>query len=268
MLLWSENVRIETPEQIDFEVEVAGPGSRLLAQLVDWIIKWVIVCFLLMIGGAVISVLEGVTYDRWSRATANLFVAILLLVICLFFLGYDVYFEGLRNGQTPGKRMCGIRVVREGGAPIDTTAAFIRNLVGLADFLPFCYLVGGVVMIFNSRAQRLGDMAAGTLVMRERRDEAPDNVARHIRRLASDDYVFRQDCLDRCDPNDTNVLHSFFARYFGMERRERRRLRERLCDIFLHKVRYLRSDWMNSPRTARSFLASLYRNLKAHRRYR
>jgi uncharacterized RDD family membrane protein YckC len=266
-MLWSDNLRIETPEQIDFDLEVAGPGSRFVAQFVDWIFKWLIIGGLMVVGLCLVGLLTSRGVDDWSRATRNIYIAVLIVLAVVIFFGYDIYFEGFRNGQTPGKRLSGIRVVRDGGGPIDASAAFIRNLVGVADYLPSFYLLGGLVMTLNSRAQRLGDMAAGTIVIRERRDEAPDDVEPLIKEMASEAFTFRPDHLDRCGAGDLHVLYSFFARYYIMEKRERRRLAEKLCDIFVEKTGYAPENPIESRHAVRSFLASLYRDLKARRQY-
>jgi len=266
---WSENVRIETPEQIDFDLEVAGPGNRFVAQFVDWIFKWLILLGLGLIALLFAALLSKGGVDDWSRSTQNAFIAFLVMLGFVIFFGYDIYYEGYRNGQTPGKRIAGIRVVRDSGGPIDATAAAIRNLVGLADFLPMFYLLGGFIMLLNGRSQRLGDMAAGTIVIRERHEETPDDELEHqIQNLANPDVAFTPEHLDRCEPNDIHVLHTFFGRYRDMERQERRRLSEKLCDIFLQKTRYRPLEPILGRVAVMEFLASLYRDLKARKQYR
>jgi len=90
------------------------------------------------------------------------------LSLFLVFEGYFVAFEALWNGQTPGKRAVGLRVVREGGFPLDFRGAVIRNLLRIVDFLPSGYLVGVCMILFHAESRRVGDIAAGTLVIRER----------------------------------------------------------------------------------------------------
>jgi uncharacterized RDD family membrane protein YckC len=90
--------------------------------------------------------------------------------------GYYIFFEMLWNGQTPGKRLVGLRVLRSDGTPITLTESIIRNLVRFVDFLPLFYGLGVVVMFVNAQSRRLGDLAAGTLVVRDRADLTLDNL--------------------------------------------------------------------------------------------
>jgi hypothetical protein len=97
-------------------------------------------------------------------------VAVLLLVNFLLIWGYYVAFEMLWNGQTPGKRVCNLRVMRENGYALGFLDSLIRNLVRIIDFLPLYYGVGVVTMLIDNRSRRLGDLAAGTIVVKERGD--------------------------------------------------------------------------------------------------
>jgi uncharacterized RDD family membrane protein YckC len=109
---------------------------------------------------------------------ANGAAAIYAVVAFLFFWGYDVAFEVLASGRTPGKRWNGLRVVRSEGQPIGFLASATRNLLRLIDWLPSLYLVGMVSIFVTGRNQRLGDIVAGTVVVREHRAgiESPRKV--------------------------------------------------------------------------------------------
>src|SRR4051812_40364926 len=93
--------------------------------------------------------------------------AVFLVLVFLVWFGYDVLFEVLANGRTPGKRACGLRVVRSGGQPIGFVASSVRNLLRLVDGPLTSYIAGIVSIVVSKRNQRLGDMAADTLVVRE-----------------------------------------------------------------------------------------------------
>lgn len=263
---WGESVRVETPEQIDFDLEVAGPGSRLVAQLLDWVYKWLILGGLALLG-LFVAALAGRDPGGWSDAAESVFYGALIVVGCLVFLGYDIYFEGVRNGQTPGKRAAGIRVVRDTGGPIDVQQACIRNLVGLADFLPAFYGLGGLVMLLNVRGQRLGDMAAGTVVIRERHAVVPDDQLAWVVERAGNAYPFRREQLAHCEPGDLHVLESFFGRYGTLDPLPRRKLAANLCDIFLKKTGYQLTEPLSGSDKEVVFLAALYRDLDAQRRH-
>src|SRR5262249_41131037 len=132
------------------------------AALIEGIIELVILValFLLLVGGGSF----GVTPDHGGFAVALYTIAAFLVIV-----GYDVAFEVLNSGRTPGKRLNGLRLVREGREPVTFLASSVRNTLRLIDILPAVYLVGCASILVTSRNQRVGDLAAGTLVVRERK---------------------------------------------------------------------------------------------------
>lgn len=96
-------------------------------------------------------------------------IAIVVAVLFVIFFGYFIAFEAFWNGQTPGKKLLGIRVVRDGGFPIDAAGSFVRNLIRVGELALGFYALSAVVMLISPENKRLGDMAAGTLVVREER---------------------------------------------------------------------------------------------------
>ncbi|HLJ94441.1 MAG TPA: RDD family protein, partial [Gemmataceae bacterium] len=224
---WTDNVRIETPEQIDVSLELAGLGSRFVARVLDWMIKLGIAVVVGILGAIVLGLLG---YAPGAKTVSIYVLTLLVGLFYAFFLGYDIYFEVRRNGQTPGKRRAGIRVIREEGAPLDFRSACIRNLLGTADFLPAFYLLGGLFVLLTPRNQRLGDLAAGTIVIRERAVAAPADVAVEVGRLASPELVFTADQLAACNPNGRHILRSFFQRYHQLADEPRHRLARSLAE--------------------------------------
>ncbi len=158
-------MRIETPEQIEVDLELAGLGSRFVAQLIDWFWKILITAVLGFLTAVVLAMLGA---GKLAERPNPLLLAVVIAVFYLLWLGYGIYFELRRSGQTPGKRVAGIRVIQAGGAPLDFRAACVRNLLAAADFLPVFHILGAVLILLTERRQRLGDMAAGTIVTRER----------------------------------------------------------------------------------------------------
>jgi uncharacterized RDD family membrane protein YckC len=152
---YEDRIRIATPEGVDLELILAGVGSRFASALVDFTIQAVLVTAV----GIVLTV-TGVFDSGWGYAVGT-------LITFAVFAGYDVSFEVLASGRTPGKRMNGLRVVRTDGTPVRFLTSAIRNLLRLVDFLPSFYLVGIGAVLATRRNQRLGDLAAGTLVVRE-----------------------------------------------------------------------------------------------------
>ena len=146
---------VETPERIRFRYHVAGPVRRGLAYLLDLVIRGLILMVTAMLGFA-----GGLGQ---VRASGGLW----LLMAFAIEWGYGVVFEGFWNGQTPGKRALGLRVVKDGGYPVGFIDALLRNLLRTADFLPVGYLLGALVMTGDRRFRRLGDLVAGTMVVIE-----------------------------------------------------------------------------------------------------
>jgi len=164
-----EDYNIETPENVTFGYEVADIGIRFIALLLDTIIQ----AAALAVVTLVILLLAGLVAVRDMTGPV---LAVWVLLVFIVFWGYFILFELLWNGQTPGKRATRIRVVRTDGNPAGPFEIVVRELVRIVDFLPSGYALGVVVMFLNRRARRLGDFAAGTLVVKERRDVALESL--------------------------------------------------------------------------------------------
>ena len=154
----TDDLVVTTPERVSFDYQLAGPGSRFLAQLIDFPLQLValVAAFLLSIG---IGTLTG--NGRLAQLLAAVFGFLTIW-------GYYPVIETLWGGQTLGKHVFGLRVVGDRGEPITWVQALVRNLVRLVDFLPGLYGIGLVVLFMNGRGKRLGDLAAGTVVVREK----------------------------------------------------------------------------------------------------
>jgi uncharacterized RDD family membrane protein YckC len=154
------NLLIDTPENIDLEAEIAGFGSRCMAALLDY---------------SIMSVLLLGIYYLFARAFGGrlsnraVYDALLVLIVFCVFTFYHLFFELAWNGQTPGKRRLGLRVVQANGLPLTTSSGIVRNLVRVFDFLPLVYGFGLISLFATRKTQRLGDLAARTVVIRERR---------------------------------------------------------------------------------------------------
>ena len=175
-----ETLIIETPERVQLAFALASIGNRFLAVVVDhfiqffsiFVVAWALIS-LTQIGQTVQK--EGFSqfFDEMPKWT----LAILIIVLFLIFAGYFVFFEWIWNGQTPGKRLMKLRVIREDGRPITFWESLARNLLRLFDTFPGfvipIYSIGLITIFMSNRDQRLGDLFAGTVVVRERTDEAP-----------------------------------------------------------------------------------------------
>jgi len=167
---------IETPERVELHYVLANVGNRFLAAAIDHLIQ---------VGlGFVVLVMAG-AFNRGGLFSSMGIWAAALTVLSIFaiYWGYFVVFETLWSGQTPGKRIMRLRVVREDGRPVRFFEVFVRNLLRIAlDFQPIpTYAIGVVSIIFSARSKRVGDFVAGTVVVKERATEAPSlNEIIHI----------------------------------------------------------------------------------------
>ena len=170
------SVTVRTPEAIAFYYELAGLGSRFLALCIDTLIQMAVLIALFALG---LASTRGVTaiaasFHVSDKTLASALVATVVLVIFALFNGYFIAFEMLWNGQTPGKRLLGIRVVRDGGYAVELAGSVIRNLVRIVEFAVGFYCLSVVTMVLSSENKRLGDYAAGTIVVRDRGFEVRD----------------------------------------------------------------------------------------------
>src|SRR5690348_9718516 len=161
----SQTIDVETPELVVFSYTIAGVGSRALAALIDAVICLGAILALLFVLAAVSPTRteqsRGGVFDAWAAAIVG------IAIFCVLW-GYYVLFEGLADGQTPGKRMLRLRVVRDGGYSVTFGASAVRNLVRFVDIQPgLFYTVGMLSVIFSKSGKRLGDIVAGTIVVRE-----------------------------------------------------------------------------------------------------
>jgi uncharacterized RDD family membrane protein YckC len=223
---YDDRVTIATPEGVDLDLRLAGLGSRFVATTIDLLIQSaIIVAAGLALVGVEIFSEESVV----SGAGAAVFSVVLFLIIA----GYDILFEVLASGRTPGKRWTGLRVVRSGGQPVGFITSTIRNLLRLVDFLPFSYLVGIVSILVTRRNQRLGDVAAGTLVVRERVGDV--HRARPVPPPGVLDAELAWD-VSAITGDELAAVRSFLERRAGLTSEARVLLAERLAERLRDKV--------------------------------
>ncbi|MFV9507535.1 MAG: RDD family protein [Oscillochloridaceae bacterium umkhey_bin13] len=175
----NERYLVETPEIVTLEYAVAGAGSRCMAAVIDTLL---ILLLQLALGFVIVMLtsLAGVGLEALNEVALTIWALLGFGLIWGFYLGFEL----LWSGQTPGKRMFGLRVIREGGRPLDFSASAIRNLVRAVDFLPFGYGVGLLTMVADRWSRRPGDLAAGTLVVREGVSLSLADLSREVRPVA------------------------------------------------------------------------------------
>jgi uncharacterized membrane protein SpoIIM required for sporulation/uncharacterized RDD family membrane protein YckC len=242
---YEQTVDVETPELVVLTYSIAGIGSRAMAAITDLVIVAATVAVLAIVFFAVVSTGGFSGFDlggSWG-------IAILILVQFTLLWGYYVLFEGLMDGQTPGKRVHRIRVVREGGYSVTFGASAVRNLIRVIDMQPlFLYLVGMISVVATKRGRRLGDIVAGTIVVREdaRRAAAPapsvsareghGDAAALQTQLSEDEYL---------------VLGRFVERWSTLDALKRAALAQQLATRFAAAL-------PDDPRAAGQKLLELY----------
>jgi uncharacterized RDD family membrane protein YckC len=212
----SEKLTIDTPEQIALEFPLASAGSRFLALAIDTLLQLGGFCLLgiLAVAAFTLGVAGESSPGTWALAA---------IVLCGFLLYYGYYaaFEALWNGQTPGKRAIRLRVITTSGRPISAYDALLRNLLRIVDQLPGIYTVGLISIFFTERNQRLGDLAADTVVVHEQpitRQDLPTETV-HVRRGAA-----------RLTAQEIAVIETFLARREGLHDDLRYRTARTLAD--------------------------------------
>jgi uncharacterized RDD family membrane protein YckC len=168
MDLNSDQLNIDTPELVAIEMPLAGIGSRFIALLIDtliWAAGLIVLGLVLWAFKPALQAFSNLSY-QWT-------VAVFTITIFLLNWGYFTLFEAFWHGRTPGKRVARIRVIQQSGRAIGIFESMARNFIRYVDQIPFFYAVGVIAVFATRQHQRLGDLAAGTLVVRDREQETP-----------------------------------------------------------------------------------------------
>jgi uncharacterized RDD family membrane protein YckC len=220
------SVSIRTPEGVVFALLPAGPVARFVA----WAIDLACVSAVLIPASLVLGLLAQLTAD-----TAQ---AVRIVLFFLVSLGYAMVLEWRFKGQTVGKRLLAIRVVDDAGMSLRPGQIIIRNLLRVVDSLPLFYLVGGVSCFLSGRSQRLGDIAAGTMVIRESRAARPD-----LEQVASGKYnSLREHRLlvarlrQRTSPREADIALQACLRRAELEPVSRVELFTEIADHFMGSI--------------------------------
>lgn len=244
-----ETLIIETPERVPLAFALASIGNRFLAVAIDHFIQYFIIfvvvwAFLSLSGVRDVSEVEKAEiFQEMSKWT----IGILIIVLFLIFAGYFIFFEWIWNGQTPGKKLLKLRVIREDGRPITLWEALARNLLRIFDAVPGfvlpVYSIGLITIFLSRRDQRIGDMFAGTVVVRERTDEAPTFAETFSNPIA--DAAFRrvqQPTNFQADVNliterEIEVAESFLRRRWDLTERQRIWMAWRVALPLMYKLK-------------------------------
>ncbi|MDQ6766498.1 MAG: RDD family protein, partial [Candidatus Eremiobacteraeota bacterium] len=214
------SVSVRTPEAIAFYYELAGLGSRFLALAVDMIIQslaaLVIVILAFQASGRASMLAHSLHLGGKTLASTVLAVSVFLFFA--LFYGYFIAFEKLWNGQTPGKRLLGIRVVRDGGYPVELVGSTIRNLIRVIESVLGFYFLSVISMLLSSENKRLGDFAAGTIVVRDRGFEVRD-PASWLRPGAGEMDASNNGLVANLTPEELALVDKYVARKTSLDHR-------------------------------------------------
>ena len=243
-----DQLSIETPELVGIDMPVAGIGSRFVALLVDYLI-WLVAAIAFVF---LISLIDP-SLSHFGKLGEKWATAIFTMVVFLWFWGYFTLFEAFWGGRTPGKRLAKIRVIQRSGRGIGLFESMTRNLIRIVDQVPFIYAVGAVSIFVTREHQRLGDLAAGTLVVHERENLSSSNSSMSNRTFTSGIFDAPQSQspvhgsrqaavefspleLQRLEIGDLEVLEGFFARRLDFSMEVRAALAQRIADAIHAKT--------------------------------
>lgn len=271
-----EALIIETPERVPLEFSLASIGNRFLAVAVDHLIQFLAI----VIVGIVFIVIAGTGDSLFSDETGDLsglsgwvFAALIIALFALF-AGYFAFFEWWWEGQTPGKRLMKLRVIREDGRPLTLWESIARNLLRIFDALPGVivpvYSIGLIVVFLNSRDQRVGDLFAGTVVIRERTDEAPTFKETFSNPVS--DAAFRrvhqrtpfEGSIAGIAMNEIEVVEAFLRRRWDLTDRQRVWMAWRIALPLMFRIK---PKYDTATFTYEGFLEELLARFHAQRRF-
>lgn len=184
-----DEVTVRSPEGVELALPIAGPAPRIAAYAIDLVLVWIVMALLLFLFALALP--AGAWFGKWvatwqeraSHASGDdamlVLLPFLILIVVLQYFSELLYFglwETATRGRTPGKYAVGLRVVGMEGQPVDAKSAMVRNLLRAVDVLPSGYAIGLVAVVASRYGQRLGDLAAGTLVIRTERVQKPPEL--------------------------------------------------------------------------------------------
>jgi uncharacterized RDD family membrane protein YckC len=209
-------LEVETPDHVVLRYDLAGGGNRGFAALVDFVLATLVF----------VGALYGFSLVTNTVPAAGPFFGLLVLFTFTLAWSYFVLLEWLWQGQTVGKRLYGLRVIRDDGAPAGFVAVLVRNVIRIVDFLPLFYGLGLLMIIFTSRSQRLGDLAAGTYVVRAPRPQLDYFSLRTMSPLGAGRTVETRGLSGEMQ----RLVREFVAREAGLSPRDRARVAKQIAD--------------------------------------
>lgn len=245
-----EKLIIETPERVPLEFALASIGNRFLAVAIDHFIQYLsifLIAWVVLSAAGYGSSDVSTTADKLMTEMPKWTIAIMIIVLFLIFAGYFIVFEWLWNGQTPGKRMLKLRVIRDDGRPLTLLEAITRNLLRICDAVPGfilpVYSIGLIVIFLSGRDQRVGDIFAGTVVVRERTDEAPTFAETFSTRITDAAFTRVQKPtgaeanVNLLTEREIEVVETFLRRRWDLTERQRLWMAWRIALPIMYKIK-------------------------------
>jgi uncharacterized RDD family membrane protein YckC len=245
-----ETLIIETPERVPLEFALASIGNRFLAVAVDHFLQFFSIFLIAYLVLSLTGASSGLITDAPEEMLSEMpkwTLALLIVGLFLIFAGYFIVFEWLWNGQTPGKRLFKLRVLRDDGRPLTLWEAIARNLLRICDaapgFIVPVYSVGLIVIFLSGRDQRVGDIFAGTVVVRERTNEAPTFAETFSKRITDAAFTRVQKPtgveanVGLLSTSEVEVVESFLRRRWDLTERQRLWMAWRIALPLMYKLK-------------------------------
>lgn len=211
-------IKFSTPESVELEFTLAGIGSRAWALIIDYNILGLTLALFIIIWAIISSQIIDVALDTFGSDIVLWLTAIFGLSLFFIYVGYFVFLETLWHGQTPGKKIAKIRVIRDDGRPIGLQQAALRALLRPVDELLF---IGAFLIMFSNQEKRLGDLFAGTIVIQAETVEKSSTL--NISEGARSYYQKLQEVADLSPllPDDFAIIREYLLRRNGMSKKAR-----------------------------------------------
>ncbi len=260
-------VQVTTPEQVCLNYKIAGLGSRATAQILDLLILAVIGFALSFCLRLLVLVLPNPVLATVMSYSA----AIVSVIVFLLLWGYFMLFEFFASGITPGKMLVGIRVIQDNGQSITFLTSAVRNLIRIIDFLPALYLLGILMIFFHSRHKRIGDLAAGTLVVYQRtskRTKKKGRLEKKIeKRLEANPVPLHLDewAIKKIGSREWKLIETYIKRLPALNANDQKEMAMQVAGILFP---LLGMETANRPwREVENILLALYLKLKQDWQY-
>ncbi len=232
------SLQFETPENVSIDYQPAGLGTRFVAWLVDQLFVWML-SFGLMFVFLLIGVswaFVGSWFDDLEEGSVDAVLYFIAFVALVWGLGSFLYFglsELLMRGQTPGKRMANIRVVKADGFALDATSVLVRNVFRVLDHIPAMW----IVPVLSARGQRTGDMVAGTVVVSEEQEELSAVRSQLAGRSALEsEFRFDAAALKRLESTDVQGIELLLNRWHSIAEPQRHTLASTMIQALTRKL--------------------------------